>query len=103
MVGPGGVPISSNFSSLVCPTGSKLPFGDKREFSMSSNLPSATSIRHPLPRNFRNQHEPTTRLHDVRSKSYDRWTYMPDKRAAMAKWDNFVTGLLDARQLTVAA
>jgi integrase len=42
-------------------------------------------------------------LQDVSSKSYDRWTYMPEKRAAMVKWDSFVAGLLDARQMTVAA
>src|SRR5262245_1592530 len=33
-------------------------------------------------------------LQDVSSKSYDRWTYMPEKRAAMAKWDRFVQQLL---------
>ncbi len=25
-------------------------------------------------------------LQDVSSKNYDRWNYMPEKRAAMAKW-----------------
>lgn len=34
-------------------------------------------------------------LQDVSSKSYDRWNYMPDKRAAMDVWDRFVRGLLD--------
>ncbi|CAH2400741.1 hypothetical protein MES5069_270022 [Mesorhizobium escarrei] len=33
-------------------------------------------------------------LQDVSSKSYDRWNYMPEKRAAMAKWDKFVRELL---------
>ena len=33
-------------------------------------------------------------LQDVSSKSYDRWSYMPEKRAGMAKWDEFVTTLL---------
>jgi integrase len=33
-------------------------------------------------------------LQDVSSKSYDRWTYMPEKRAAMATWNTFVTALL---------
>lgn len=33
-------------------------------------------------------------LQDVSSKSYDRWTYMPEKRAAMAQWDKFITALL---------
>ncbi|MGH9454090.1 MAG: hypothetical protein ACRD2O_09000 [Terriglobia bacterium] len=30
----------------------------------------------------------------VSSKSYDRWTYTPEKRAAMEKWNEFVTILL---------
>jgi hypothetical protein len=45
-------------------------------------------------------------LQDVSSKSYDRWSYMPEKRAGMAKWDEFVTTLLSkggARGLTVMA
>jgi integrase len=33
-------------------------------------------------------------LQDVSSKSYDRWNYMPEKRAGMEKWDAFVTALL---------
>jgi len=33
-------------------------------------------------------------LQDVSSKSYDRWNYMPEKRAAMARWDKFVRELL---------
>ena len=33
-------------------------------------------------------------LHDVSSKNYDRWNYMPEKRAGMARWDKFVRGLL---------
>jgi integrase len=33
-------------------------------------------------------------LQDVSSKSYDRWSYMPEKREAMARWDNFVRTLL---------
>ena len=33
-------------------------------------------------------------LQDVSSKSYDRWSYMPEKRAAMEKWDAFVRSLL---------
>lgn len=31
---------------------------------------------------------------DVSSKSYDRWSYMPEKRAAMILWDKFVRKLL---------
>jgi integrase len=33
-------------------------------------------------------------LHDVSSKSYDRWNYMREKRAGMAKWDKFVRAML---------
>src|SRR5262249_21735901 len=33
-------------------------------------------------------------LQDVSSKSYDRWSYMPEKRAGRAKWDEFVATLL---------
>jgi integrase len=33
-------------------------------------------------------------LQDVSSKSYDRWTYMPEKRAGMKKWNAWVTKLL---------
>ena len=33
-------------------------------------------------------------LQDVSSKNYDRWNYMPEKRAGMAKWDKFVRALL---------
>ncbi|WBO20919.1 tyrosine-type recombinase/integrase [Sphingomonas abietis] len=33
-------------------------------------------------------------LQDVSSKSYDRWNYMPEKRAGMARWDKFVRAML---------
>ena len=33
-------------------------------------------------------------LQDVSSKSYDRWNYMPEKRAGMKKWNVWVTRLL---------
>jgi integrase len=33
-------------------------------------------------------------LNDVSSKSYDRWHYMPEKRAGMDRWNEFVTRLL---------
>jgi integrase len=33
-------------------------------------------------------------LQDVSSKNYDRWNYMPEKRAGMAKWDRFVRAIL---------
>src|SRR3546814_10005255 len=33
-------------------------------------------------------------LQDVSSKNYDRWNYMPEKRAGMAKWDKYVRELL---------
>jgi len=42
-------------------------------------------------------------LQDVSSKSYDRWNYMPEKRAGMKKWDKFVTTLLSKKRLTIAA
>jgi len=35
-------------------------------------------------------------LHDVSSRNYDRWSYMPEKRAAMEQWDGFVRGMLAA-------
>lgn len=37
-------------------------------------------------------------LQDVSSKNYDRWNYMPEKRAAMEKWDAFVRALLDLKK-----
>src|SRR6185436_10628178 len=33
-------------------------------------------------------------LQDVSSKHYDRWQYLPEKRAGMEKWNDFVTGIL---------
>jgi integrase len=42
-------------------------------------------------------------LQDVSSKNYDRWTYMPEKRAGMDQWDKFVTSLLRKSRLTIAA
>jgi len=42
-------------------------------------------------------------LQDVSSKNYDRWTYMPEKRAGMDKWDKFVTSLLRKGRLNIAA
>ncbi|MGA0599186.1 tyrosine-type recombinase/integrase [Caulobacter sp. KR2-114] len=42
-------------------------------------------------------------LQDVSSKNYDRWTYMPEKRAAMRKWNLWVTRLLASSQGTIAA
>jgi integrase len=41
-------------------------------------------------------------LQDVSSKSYDRWNYMPEKRAGMAKWDQFVRALLSKKRLMAA-
>lgn len=40
---------------------------------------------------------------DVNSKSYDRWNYMREKRAAMRKWDAFVRALLANKALKQAA
>ena len=42
-------------------------------------------------------------LHDVSSKNYDRWNYMPEKRAGMARWDKFVRTLLAKKQTTLPA
>ncbi|TIM79178.1 MAG: site-specific integrase, partial [Mesorhizobium sp.] len=42
-------------------------------------------------------------LQDVSSKSYDRWTYMPEKRAAMKKWDAYVRKMLARNTFTLAA
>ena len=42
-------------------------------------------------------------LQDVSSKSYDRWNYMPEKRAGMKKWDAGVTRLLASKPLKSAA
>ena len=42
-------------------------------------------------------------LQDVSSKSYDRWNYMPEKRAGMKKWDAWVTRLLARKPLKSAA
>ncbi|UPJ50390.1 tyrosine-type recombinase/integrase [Bradyrhizobium sp. 200] len=40
---------------------------------------------------------------DVSSKSYDRWSYMPEKRAGMEKWNVFVARLLAKTATTIAA
>jgi len=37
-------------------------------------------------------------LQDVSSKNYDRWNYMPEKRAGMARWDKFVRALLKKKK-----
>jgi integrase len=37
-------------------------------------------------------------LQDVSSKSYDRWNYMPEKRAAMKKWNAFVQAMLNNKR-----
>jgi integrase len=37
-------------------------------------------------------------LQDVSSKSYDRWNYMPEKRAAMKKWNAFVQVMLNKKR-----
>jgi len=42
-------------------------------------------------------------LQDVSSKHYDRWNYMAEKRAAMAKWDKFVRAMLAKKRLKAAA
>lgn len=42
-------------------------------------------------------------LQDVSSKNYDRWTYMPEKRAGMKQWDRFVRALLSRKPAKLAA
>jgi integrase len=42
-------------------------------------------------------------LQDVSSKSYDRWNYMPEKRAGMEKWNAFVERLLVKNPAAIAA
>lgn len=42
-------------------------------------------------------------LQDVSSKHYDRWNYMVEKRAGMAKWDKFVRAMLAKKRLRAAA
>jgi integrase len=42
-------------------------------------------------------------LQDVSSKSYDRWSYMPEKRAGMDKWNAFVARLLAKSAAAIAA
>jgi integrase len=42
-------------------------------------------------------------LQDVSSKSYDRWNYMPEKRAGMKKWNTWATRLLARKTLKAAA
>jgi integrase len=37
-------------------------------------------------------------LQEVSSKSYDRWNYMPEKRAAMKKWNTFVQAMLNKKR-----
>jgi len=42
-------------------------------------------------------------LQDVSSKHYDRWNYMVEKRAGMARWDKFVRAMLAKKRLKAAA
>ena len=42
-------------------------------------------------------------LQDVSSKHYDRWNYMVEKRAGMAKWDKFVRAMLAKKRVKAAA
>jgi integrase len=55
-----------------------------------------------VPKNIRDRIQNHT-LQDVSSKSYDRWTYMPEKRDAMATWNKFVTTMLGKTGGTRAA
>lgn len=42
-------------------------------------------------------------LQDVSSRNYDRWTYMPEKRAGMEQWNKFVMEMLRRKGLSIAA
>ena len=42
-------------------------------------------------------------LQDVSSRNYDRWTYMPEKRAGMEQWNKFVMEMLCRKGLSIAA
>jgi len=42
-------------------------------------------------------------LQDVSSRHYDRWNYMTEKRAGMAKWDKFVRAMLAKKRSKIAA
>lgn len=42
-------------------------------------------------------------MQDISSKHYDRWNYMVEKRAGMAKWDKFVRAMLAKKRLKAAA
>ena len=37
-------------------------------------------------------------IQDVSSKSYDRWNFMPEKRAAKKKWNAFVQVILNKKR-----
>jgi integrase len=41
-------------------------------------------------------------LQDVSSKNYDRWNYMPEKRAGMERWDDFVRTVLKKPKVSSA-
>ena len=42
-------------------------------------------------------------LQDVSSKHYDRWNFMAEKRAGMAKWDKFVRSMLGKKRIKMVA
>jgi integrase len=42
-------------------------------------------------------------LQDVSSRSYDRWNYLPEKRAGMTKWDRYIRSLLAKKAPSQAA
>jgi hypothetical protein len=45
----------------------------------------------------------TTPCRTSAPKHYDRWNYMVEKRAGMAKWDKFVRAMLAKKRLKAAA
>jgi integrase len=54
-----------------------------------------------LPKEIRDRLQNHT-LQDVSSKSYDRWNYMPEKRAGMEKWNDFVVAMLEKKSRMAA-
>jgi hypothetical protein len=42
-------------------------------------------------------------LQDVGFKAYDRWNYMPEKRAGMKRWDKFARAMLAKHQRRMVA
>jgi hypothetical protein len=63
-------------------------------WAYSWGLKAEHDYRSATPRRFWLVLNPAGAIQDISSKSYDRWNYMPEKRAGMKKWDAWVTKLL---------